>query len=176
VYRTAQLRRLYAGIVEAGYISGMTLFMAATSSFLGFVMARDLVSEHVVAFVTGFSTDKYLVIFLVSVVFIILGMILEPPAMIFGFLPAFMPLLGKVGVDVVHWGVLFCTNMGLGCIIPPVAMNLFVSTQLAGVRYEQAVRATIPFIVIMCIDLAIMAIFPIIPLLLPHLLFGYPWP
>ena len=175
-YRTAQPRRLYAGVVEAGYISGMTLFMAATSSFLGFVMARDLVSEHVVAFVTGFSTDKYVVIFLVSLVFIILGMILEPPAMIFGFLPAFMPLLGKVGVDVVHWGVLFCTNMGLGCIIPPVAMNLFVSTQLAGVRYEQAVRATIPFIVIMCIDLAIMAIFPIIPLLLPHLLFGYPWP
>jgi C4-dicarboxylate transporter DctM subunit len=175
-YRTAQPRRLYAGVVEAGYISGMTLFMAATSSFLGFVMARDLVSEHVVAFVTGFSTDKYVVIFLVSLVFIILGMILEPPAMIFGFLPAFMPLLGKVGVDVVHWGVLFCTNMGLGCIIPPVAMNLFVSTQLAGVRYEQAVRATVPFIVIMCIDLAIMAVFPVIPLLLPHLLFGYPWP
>jgi C4-dicarboxylate transporter DctM subunit len=175
-YRTAQPRRLYAGIVEAGYISGMTLFMAATSSFLGFVMARDLVSDHVVAFVTGFSTDKHFVIFLVSLVFIILGMILEPPAMIFGFLPAFMPLLGKVGVDVVHWGVLFCTNMGLGCIIPPVAMNLFVSTQLAGVRYEQAVRATIPFIVIMCIDLAIMAMFPVIPLVLPHLLFGYPWP
>jgi C4-dicarboxylate transporter DctM subunit len=175
-YGTAQPRRLYRGIVEAGYISGMTLFMAGTSSFLGFVMARDLVSEHVVAIVTGLSTNKYLVIALVSLVFIILGMILEPPAMILGFLPSFMPLLGKVGVDVVHWGVLFCTNMGLGCIIPPVAMNLFVSTQLAGVRYEEAVRATIPFIVIMVIDLAIMAMFPVIPLLLPHLVFDYPLP
>jgi C4-dicarboxylate transporter DctM subunit len=175
-YGTAQPRRLYRGIVEAGYISGMTLFMAGTSSFLGFVMARDLVSEHVVAIVTGLSTNKYLVIALVSLVFIILGMILEPPAMILGFLPSFMPLLGKVGVDVVHWGVLFCTNMGLGCIIPPVAMNLFVSTQLAGVRYEEAVRATIPFIVIMVIDLAIMALFPVIPLLLPHLVFDYPLP
>jgi C4-dicarboxylate transporter DctM subunit len=151
-YKTAEPRRLYRGVVEAGYISGMTLFMAATSSFLGFVMARDLVSEHVVTIVTALGTNKYWVIFLVSLVFIILGMILEPPAMIFGFLPSFMPLLGKVGVDVVHWGVLFCTNMGLGCIIPPVALNLFVSTQLAGVRYEEAVRATIPFIVIMLID------------------------
>lgn len=175
-YRTAQPRRLYAAVVDAGYISGMTLFMAATSSFLGFVMARDLVSQHVVDVVTSISADRYVVIFLVSLVFIVLGMILEPPAMIFGFLPSFMPLLAKANVDIVHWGVLFCTNMGLGCIIPPVALNLFVSTQLAGVRYEEAVRATIPFIVIMIVDLAIMAVFPVIPLMLPHLLFGYPLP
>lgn len=175
-YRTAQSTRLYQAVVEAGYISGMTLFMAATSSFLGFMLARDLVAHHVVDFVTQISADRYVVIFLVSTVFIVLGMILEPPAMIFGFLPSFMPLLAKAGVDTVYWGVLFCTNMGLGCIIPPVALNLFVSTQLAGVRYEEAVRATIPFIIIMMIDLAIMAVFPVIPLMLPHLLFDYPLP
>jgi C4-dicarboxylate transporter DctM subunit len=66
--------------------------------------------------------------------------------------------------------------MGLGCIIPPVALNLFISTQLAEVSYGEAVRATIPFIIIMIIDLAIMAVFPIIPLMLPHLLFDYPLP
>jgi C4-dicarboxylate transporter DctM subunit len=175
-YKKAKPKRLYQAVVDAGHISGMTLFMAATSSFLGFVLARDLVAYQVVDFVTQISTDKYAVIFLVSAVFIVLGMILEPPAMIFGFLPSFMPLLAKVNVDVVHWGVLFCTNMGLGCILPPVALNLFVSTQIAGVRYEAAVRATIPFIIIMLIDLAIMAIFPIIPLMLPHLIFDYPLP
>lgn len=175
-YKTAQPRRLYRTVVEAGYISGMTLFMASTSSFLGFMLARDLVPHHVVNFVTEISTDKTVVIFIVSGVFIVLGMILEPPAMTFGFLPSFMPLLAKVGVDVVHWGILFCANMGLGCIIPPVALNLFISTQLAGVRYGEAVRATIPFIIIMLIDLAIMAVFPMIPLMLPHLLFDYPLP
>ena len=175
-YRKAQPKRLYRAVVEAGYISGMTLFMASTSSFLGFVLARDLVAMHVVNFVTAISTDKLMVIFVVSLVFIVLGMILEPPAMIFGFLPSFMPLLAKVGVDVVYWGVLFCTNLGLGCIIPPVALNLFISTQIAGVRYDEAVKATVPFIIIMLIDLAIMAIFPVIPLMLPHLIFDYPLP
>jgi C4-dicarboxylate transporter DctM subunit len=175
-YKTAQPRRLYRTVVEAGYISGMTLFMASTSSFLGFMLARDLVPHHVVNFVMEISTDKTVVIFIVSGVFIVLGMILEPPAMTFGFLPSFLPLLAKVGVDTVHWGVLFCTNMGLGCIIPPVALNLFISTQLAEVSYGEAVRATIPFIIIMIIDLAIMAVFPMIPLMLPHLLFDYPLP
>jgi len=175
-YGTAQPKRLYEAVQQAGYISGMVLFMASTSSFLGFVLTRDMVSEKVVEFVTQISDHRLVVVFIVSLVFIILGMILEPPAMIFGFLPSFMPLLQKVGVDVVYWGVLFCTNMGLGCIIPPVALNLFVSTQLAEVRYEEAVKATMPFIWIMLLDLAIMAIFPVIPLLLPHLMFGYPFP
>jgi C4-dicarboxylate transporter DctM subunit len=176
LYHTARPRQLYAAVVEAGYISSMSLFMAGTSYFLGFVMARDVVDKQVVEFVTGISTNKYVVILIVSIVFIVLGMVLEPPAMIFGFLPSFLPLLATARIDIVYWGVLFCTNMGLGCIIPPVAMNLFVSTQIAGVRYEQAVRATVPFIIIMMIDLAIMAVFPQIPLLLPHLLFDYPMP
>jgi C4-dicarboxylate transporter DctM subunit len=175
-YGTAQPGRLYNAVVEAGYISGMTLFMASTSSFLGFVMARDMVSLQIVEFVTQISTNKYVVIFMVNAVFIFLGMVLEPPAMIFGFLPSFMPLLAKVGVDVVYWGVLFCTNMGLGAIIPPVALNLFVSTQLADVRYEEAVRACVPFIIIMIIDLVIMVVFPVIPMMLPYLLFSYPLP
>ena len=175
-YKKAQPKRLYDAVVEAGYISGMTLFMAATSSFLGFALARDLVAFHVVEFVTQISTNPYVVIFVVSLVFIILGMILEPPAMIFGFLPSFMPLLAKVHVDLVYWGVLFGVNMGLGCIIPPVALNLFISTQIAGVKYEEAVRAAMPFIIIMVIDLVLMVIFPIIPMMLPNLIFDYPMP
>ena len=174
--KKASRATLYEAVVEAGHISGMTLFMAATSSFLGFVLARDLVAINMVEFVTALSTDKYVIIFLVSMVFVILGMILEPPAMIFGFLPSFMPLLLKANVDVIHWGVLFCTNMGLGCILPPVALNLFVSTRIADVRYEAVIKAAVPFIIIMTVDLVIMALFPIIPLMLPHLLFDYPLP
>ena len=112
--------------------------------------------------------------FVLSAVLIVLGMFLEPPAIIFGFLPTFMPLLMQANIDLIHWGVLIAINMGLGCIVPPVALNLFVSTQLAGVQYAQAVRAAIPFMVIMAIDLAIVAVYPTIALLLPHLLFGYP--
>lgn len=174
LYRSTNPRVMFESIVEAGYISGMTLFLASTSAFLGFVLARDLVSFQIVEFVSQISMDRLAVIFMVSIVFIILGMVLEPPAMIFGFLPSFVPLLNQAGVDLIHWGVLFCVNMGLGCIVPPVALNLFVSTQLAGVRYEQAVRATVPFIIIMAIDIVIMAVFPQIPLMIPHILFEYP--
>ncbi len=174
LYRVAKPRLLYNTVIKASHTSSMVLFMSATSSFLGFVLARDLVSMTVVDTIGQITTNKLAVIFLMSFVFVILGMVLEAPAMIFGFMPTFMPLLTFVGVDPIHWGVLFVINMGLGMIVPPVALNLFVSTSLAGTSYEQAVRASIPFISIMIVDMILVAVFPHIPLMIPHILFDYP--
>lgn len=176
MYRSANPRRLFRTTVQAGYISGMTLFMVATSAFMGFVLARDLVGILLAESIQGFTTNRFLIIYIVNAVFIVLGMGLEAPAMIFGFLPSFIPLLQAAGVDPVHWGVIFVINMGLGMIIPPVALNLFISTQLAGVRFEQAVRACLPFIIIMFVDQLIIILIPQIPLFLPNLIFDYPLP
>ena len=148
--------------------------MVCTSGFVGFALSRDLLSVHVAAAISQVSLNAYFVIFVLSLVFLILGMFLEPPAMIFGFLPTFLPMLSQAHVDLIHWGVLLAINAGIGCILPPVALNLFVSSRLAGVTYGAASYAAIPFIVIMLVDLAIVALFPHISLLLPHLLFGYP--
>jgi C4-dicarboxylate transporter DctM subunit len=174
LYRGGRPGQLYGACVEAGHITGMTLFMVCTSGFVGFVLARDLVSIRLVEAVAQVSLNRYFVLLVLSGVFIVLGMFLEPPAMIFGFLPSMMPLLAQADIDLIHWGVLMAINTGLGCIVPPVALNLFVSTRLAGVQYGQAVRAAVPFMLIMGVDLAVVAAFPHISLLLPHLLFGYP--
>lgn len=174
LYRAGKPRQLYGACVEAGHITGMTLFMVCTSGFVGFVLARDLVSVHLVEAIAQMGLDRFGVLLILSAAFIILGMILEPPAIIFGFLPTVMPMLAQANIDMIHWGVLIAVNMGIGCIVPPVALNLFVATQLAGVTYAQAVRAAVPFMVIMVADLAILAAFPRISLILPHLLFDYP--
>jgi C4-dicarboxylate transporter DctM subunit len=173
-YRTAKPRQLYRLTIEASYTSGMTLFLVASSAFLGFVLAHDLVSMFIVETISQHTTNKYVVMLVVNLVFIVLGMGLEAPAMIFGFLPTMIPLVQHVGVDLVHWGVIFAINMGIGMLVPPVALNLFISTQLAGVRYDQAVRAAVPFILIMLVDMALVAVFPHLALLLPYLLFGHP--
>ena len=176
LYHKAKPKVLFDAFIEAGYIAGMTLFMVGASTFLGFMMARDLVAITVVDIMSKISLNATVVVLLVSLVITVLGMILEPPAVIFGFMPSMMPLMAKAHVDPIYFGVLFCVNAGLGCILPPVALNLFVSTQLAGVRYEDTVRACVPFMIIMIIDYLILVMFPVIPLWLPHILFGYPLP
>jgi len=174
LYRSAPPKMLYRTTIKAGYISGMTLFLVCCSCFFGFVVARDMLSLLIVDALSQLASHRYLMLLLLNLVFIILGMVLEAAPIVFGFMPSFMPLIALSGIDPVHWGVLFVVNMGLGMIVPPIALNLFISTQIAEVRYEQAVRASIPFILIMSIDLAIVSIFPKISLILPHLLFNYP--
>ena len=174
VYRVGKPAVLYRACVEAGHISGMTMFMVCTSGFVGFVLSRDLVSVQVADAIAQISLNKYFILFVVSFVFLVLGMFLEPPAMIFGFLPTFLPMLAQAHIDLIHWGVLLAINAGIGCVLPPVALNLFVSTKLAGVTYGEACRAAIPFILIMLIDLALVAVLPHLSLMLPHLLFDYP--
>ncbi len=172
--RSVRPRQLYRITIEAAYISGMTLMLVASSAFLGFVMAHGLVSEFIVESVTQYTTNKYVMLLLVNLVFIVLGMGLEAPAMIFAFLPSFIPLLQHAGVDLVQFGIIFAINMGIGMLVPPVALNLFISTQIAGVRYGEAVRAAVPFMLIMLIDLVLVVLFPELALWLPNLLFGYP--
>lgn len=176
VYRRLTPREFYRCTIAAGHITGMTLFMTATSAFFGFMLTRDAVGGRLVELISTMTDNHYVVLFLMNVVFIVLGMFLEAPAIIFGFMLTFLPLLTHFDIDPVHWGVLFVVNMGLGMIVPPIALNLFVSTALAGVTYGQTVRAAIPFMVIMVVDMVIIALFPKLTLLLPHLIFDYPLP
>ena len=169
--RKRMLPEIYSATIESGYISGMMLFLVATSSFLGFVLAYDLVAFTLADFVFRISDNKYVVLLLVNLIFIFLGMFLEAAPIIFGFLPTFMPLLAQVGVDPILWGVIFAINMGIGMLVPPVAMTLFVSAAIAEVPFLAAVRAAIPFIVIMVVDLALVVVFPDIAMWLPRLMF-----
>jgi C4-dicarboxylate transporter DctM subunit len=170
--RAVRVAQLPGIVVEAAHTSGMTLFLVGASAFLGFVMAHGLVSEWLLETVRGLSSSRYVALLVVSLVFIVLGMVLEAPAIIFGFLPAFVPLVVQSGFDLVHFGVLFAINMGIGMLVPPVALNLFVSSRIAGVTYGQAVRAAVPFVLIMAIDSILIVLWPSIALWLPGLLFG----
>jgi C4-dicarboxylate transporter DctM subunit len=165
---------LFLTTVQAGYTSGMTLFLVATSSFVAFVLARDLIPMLIANTVAQITTNKYAVLFMLNLIFIGTGVLLEPPAVIVGFLPAVMPLLQQIGVDPLVWGVIFVVNAGIGMIHPPVGLTLYISAIIADVHIERAALAALPFLAIMLVDLFLLSIFPNFTLLLPHLVFAYP--
>jgi tripartite ATP-independent transporter DctM subunit len=171
-YRSVGSREIYQATVQSGYISGMMLFLVATSAFLGFVLAYDGAAFLLADAVSEVTHNRYWVLFLVNVIFIFLGQFLEAAPIIFGFLPTFMPLLSHVGVDPVLWGVIFVINMAIGMLSPLVGLTLYISAAIAEVPFAQAVRAAVPFILILVLDLALVALFPQIAMWLPNLMFG----
>jgi tripartite ATP-independent transporter DctM subunit len=171
-YRSVRPRQIYRATIQAGHTSGMMLFLVATSAFLGFILAYDEVAFALAEAVSGVTENRYVVLLLANLIFIFLGMFLEAAPIIFGFLPTFMPLLAKVGVDPILWGVIFVINMGIGMLVPPVALTLYVAAAIAEVPFARAVRAALPFMMIMVLDLALVVTFPVIATWLPNLLYG----
>jgi C4-dicarboxylate transporter, DctM subunit len=171
-YRRMSTQQYFQALMEAGHISGMTLFMTSTSAFLGFMLIRDGIPADLVEAVSALSANKYFILLFANVTFVILAMILEPPAIIFGFMPIMMPLLSHARIDPVHFGVLFVVNLGIGMLIPPIGLNLFIATAIANESLSRVVRAAAPFYLILVVDLVIIVLIPQVALLLPRLVFG----
>lgn len=169
-YRGTPAKRIFDATIEAIHTSSMVLFLAAVSAFVGFNLARNDIPQRLVEGIGSVSLNRYFVLLVLNVAFILLGTLLEPPAIIVAFLPASLPLLAAAHIDPVHWGVLFVVNAGIGLLHPPVGLNLAVSSKLAGTTFERAFRASIPFILIMIADLIILSVFPFITLSLPKVL------
>jgi tripartite ATP-independent transporter DctM subunit len=169
-YRRPGPAQMYRATIHAGTISGMLLFLVATAGFLGWMLNYDQVSSALISAMASLTFNRWLVLALANLLLIVLGSVLEAAPIIFGFLPTFMPVLTHLGIDPVQWGVLFVIDMGIGMLIPPVALMLFISAQIAEVRVEQAMRAAIPFVLIMLLNLMLVAAMPELTHTLPRLL------
>jgi C4-dicarboxylate transporter DctM subunit len=87
-------------------------------------------------------------------------------------LPILAPALGPMGVDPVHFAIIFTHNMEIGLVHPPVGLNLFVLSSIAVAPMGEAIRGILPFVVLLLIVLAIIVYVPVLTLWLPDAIFG----
>ena len=87
--------------------------------------------------------------------------------------PILLPILGPLGIDQVHFGIIICFNLIIGIITPPMGIGLFVAARIAETTPELVFRATVPFLVPLLLGLATITAFPVLTLWLPDLVFGH---
>ena len=84
--------------------------------------------------------------------------------------PILMPAAVALGIDPIHFGIIMVINFSIGAITPPFAVNLFVSSQVAGIKYEEIVKPILPYIGLLVVDLLVISYVPPLSLILPNLL------
>ena len=117
-----------------------------------------------------FSTWQFLLA--INVLLLILGCFLEVVATLLLVLPILAPALIPLGVDPVHFAIIFTHNMEIGLIHPPVGLNLFVLSTISAAPVGEVIRGILPFLVLLLIVLGIITYVPILTLWLPHLVYG----
>lgn len=131
------------------------------------------VGEKLVGFVTGISENIYVILLMVNVLFLILGMFIDPIPVMLAIVPLLLPLFSAIGLDPVHIGAVILFNLGLGTCTPPFALNLFAAARVSKLPFNELVRIAVILVATIGLPTLFLTTYiPQVALWLPNLIMG----
>jgi len=170
VYRTLDWKTFKECLLESAITSANTLFIIGTSMLFSYVLIKEGVSLQIANFILGISDNPYLILLVINVVLLVLGMFMEPGAILTLMLPVLLPIVKILGIDLVHFGVVMVLNLMIGQVTPPFGVCLFIVSDVGDVPLNRLYRAILPFLVPLIIVLMLCTYFPQIVTWLPSML------
>ena len=135
----------------------------------GYVMALMQLPAKITAFFLSVSENKYVILMLINFMLLVLGCLMDMAPLILICTPILLPVVMKLGVDPVHFGMIMLMNLGIGLLTPPVGSVLFVGCAIGNVRMEDVMRTIWPFYGVMFVVLMLVTFIPALSLWLPAL-------
>ncbi len=159
-------------LFEAGKTTIMLLFIIANALILKHVLTDEQIPQAIAGMMleAGFGPIMFLVI--VNVILLIGGQFMEPSGLIVIVAPLVFPIAISLGIDPIHLGIIMVVNMEIGMITPPVGLNLFVTSGVAGMPMMRVVRAALPWLGILFLFLIMVTYIPWLSTVLPTALMG----
>jgi tripartite ATP-independent transporter DctM subunit len=148
----------------------MVMTLIACASSVGYVMALTQMPAKITAFFLTISSDKNVILFLINILLLVLGCLVDMAPSILITTPILLPVMVNFGVDPVHFGMIMMLNLGIGLCHPPVGAILFVGCAVGKVSIEEIMRHIWPFYGVMFAVLMLVTYVPSISLWLPRLL------
>src|ERR1700676_2867753 len=170
IYRDYRWRDLPALVHRTLRTVAMVMTLIACASAVGYIMALTQMPGKITAFFLTISSDKNVILFLINILLLLLGCLVDMAPSILISTPILLPVMMKLGVDPVHFGMIMLLNLGIGLCHPPVGAILFVGCAVGDVTIEQVLRRIWPFYGVMFAVLMLVTYLPQISLWLPRLL------
>jgi len=171
VYRTLSLKKLIKVSLETAETTAIILLIVAGASIFGYLITLTKVTDNVSALVLSITTTPWIVLLLVNIFLLIVGCFMETIASITILVPVLLPLMDKIGVDPVHFGLIMVLNLMIGLLTPPVGMVLYILARVANISFERTTKACLPFLVPLLVSLALVTYWPSMVMFLPNLFY-----
>ncbi|MBQ6776387.1 MAG: TRAP transporter large permease [Synergistaceae bacterium] len=167
IYRDLTIKSLFEIMLGSAKTSAVIMIIIACSGPFGWCLANWKIPETISAAVLSVSSNKYIIMFLISIIILIAGVFMETSSAIILLTPVFLPLIKALGISTMHFGVLFVVGIAIGMITPPVAINLFVASGITGLPLERISRSVVPYLIgLIIVFLGIV----FVPLIFPNIL------
>ncbi len=171
IYRELDIRHLRQALIEGAIQTAVVMLLVATSALLGTYLTEVQAPQALARSVSELTGNKWVVLALLNLLFLLLGMFLHSAAAIILVVPVVMPLVKAVGIDPVHFGLIVTINLGIGQQTPPVASVLMVASSIAKESVWAVSRVNVWFVAILLAVLLLVTYVPITGLGLVNLFY-----
>ena len=168
-YRELEIKHIPVLFLEVVIRTGVVLLLLATVGIFTWILTRENIPELLLGFIQSANITPPVFLLIANITLLIMGMITTVTPSIILLSPIFFPIIIKLGIDPVHFGIVVILNLMIGNLTPPVGPVLFVVSTMANVPFQRAFRKTLPFIVPLLVVLLLITYIPGIVLFIPNL-------
>ena len=170
-YRTLNWKMFVKVCLDTVETTSTVLFIVAAASIFGWMLTATGVTAAISEWVLGFTQNPYMFLLLANLLMLFVGCFLEPTAAITILVPILVPICQKLGIDLVHFGLVMVLNLMIGLLHPPMGMVLFVLARVAKLSVERTTIAILPWLIPLLGSLVIITYFPKLVLWLPKMFY-----
>jgi tripartite ATP-independent transporter DctM subunit len=172
VYREIKAADLPRILWETIENTVQVMFIISAASIFGFLLIRQQVPTTIVEALMSLTSTPWVVLLIINVILLILGCFMESIAVMLLTIPVLMPLITRVGIDPVHFGVVMTLNLMIGLLTPPVGMCLYAVSAIGKVPLWQLAKELWPYIVALIVCLLLVTYIPVLVVWIPNLVMG----
>jgi C4-dicarboxylate transporter DctM subunit len=159
-------------LFEAGKLTVTLLFVIANALILKHVLTDEQIPQQIANAMLAAGLGPVMFLVVVNIILLIGGQFMEPSGLLVIVAPLVFPIAIELGIDPIHLGIIMVVNMEIGMITPPVGLNLFVTSGVAGMPMMRVVRAAAPFLAVLFVFLIMITYIPWLSTVLPNTFMG----
>lgn len=170
VYKKLKWSHIPKILEKTGVLSGAILLIVGLANILGWTLALEKVPQQIAQGILSITENKYLLLFIINIFLFFVGMVMDTTAAILLLVPVFAPIILRVGIDPIHFGLVMSINLIIGLMTPPVGGALFTTLMVTKVPSGPMIKKLWPWIGAASVVLLIITYIPEICTFIPNLL------
>jgi len=172
IYREIKLKDLPDILLRTVRTTAIVLLLVATSMGLSWIMSYENIPQEVSRGLLALSDNKFAIMIIINLILLFVGIFMDMTPAVLIFTPIFLPIVGDMGLDPIHFGIIMVLNLSIGLCTPPVGTLLFVGCSVAKIGIGNVIKPLIPLYIAMIVVLLLVTFIPELSLWLPRL-FGF---
>ncbi|HBU79941.1 MAG TPA: hypothetical protein DEF18_17730 [Muricauda sp.] len=169
VYKEITFKKLPNIFLNASATTAVVMLLIAASMSMSWALSFEHIPQEISSGLLSVTDNKIALLLIINIILLIVGIFMDITPAVLIFTPIFLPIVTKLGIDPVHFGIIMILNLCIGLCTPPVGSVLFVGVGVAKTSIEKVIRPLLPLFAAMILALFLITYIPELALWLPGL-------